>query len=84
MITAVWWRDTTYQQQQHAMDELVTQLVLVKTVGTRVRETDEILTLALDVFEEEEPVSYRYIAHIPKVLIERRMDVCEEGGTCLR
>lgn len=77
MITYIRWRDATYRESQSRVCDLSERLQLSETVGTFVRETDEVVTVALDCFLVEQPgeeIEYRHIATIPKSCIERRVD----------
>lgn len=60
------WFDASYQRGECTADELFSEVYL-HSAGILVRETETVVTLAIDRYDNDE--TWRYISHIPKVNI---------------
>lgn len=63
------WHDAYQSHGQHTMEELPEDLLLVRTRGLLVKETDTKLIIAGEDLPLEDPVSYRAVTVIPKALV---------------
>lgn len=74
-LTYVRWLDASYQRGECCEHELCEEVYL-HTAGILVRETDRVVSVAMDRYDAEG--TWRHIQHIPKGMIVGRKDVVLE------
>jgi hypothetical protein len=75
LVCVRWW-DASYQRGEVTSDELVPR-VEIESAGLLVREDAETISLALDRYEADG--LWRYVEHIPKVLVRQVVRLTAEG-----